>query len=364
MAHDKRTQDEHPAAHFARRVLIVILIASIAAFLWTVREAILLAFASVVLALVVSELATPIQTHAGIGRGWALGIAGLSTFGVIVLLVALIGTEAFSQIRDLGERLPRAVTSIETRFGIQVVEGGADGLANAARNAAHQALSWGSTVLGAVSGVVPVAVGAAYLAASPETYRTGLIKLFPQRMHERVADTVDVAGAALSRWLVAQLLSMALVGLLVAVGAWAIGLPAPLALGLFAALTEFVPIVGPLIGAAPALLLALSQGGSALLWTLALFVAVQQLESNIVNPLLTRRIAKIPPAVLLFSVVAFGIVFGTIGVILAAPLTMLAYVAVTKLWVRETLDEPAEVPGEDHLEAKKAEQAAQAPSGR
>lgn len=109
-----------------------------------------------------------------------------------------------------------------------------------------------------------------------------------------------------------------------------------------------MPTIGSIAGAVPALLLALTQGTEGFLWTLALVVAVQQLESNVIAPVVQRRMVQIPPALLLFSVVAFGMVFGTLGVVLAAPLTVVAYVAVKKLYVRETLGEPTEVPGEEH----------------
>ena len=97
----------------------------------------------------------------------------------------------------------------------------------------------------------------------------------------------------------------------------------------------------------PALLVALSDGGSAVAWTALLFVAVQQLESNVIEPLVQRRMVEIPPALLLFAVVAVGLLFGAPGVIMAAPLTVVAYVVVKKLYVRQVLGQETPVPGED-----------------
>jgi predicted PurR-regulated permease PerM len=84
-----------------------------------------------------------------------------------------------------------------------------------------------------------------------------------------------------------------------------------------------------------------------LLWALGLVLVVQQVESNMLMPLVQRKMVQIPPAVLLFSVVVFGAVFGVLGTILAGPLTVLAYTLVAKLYVRETLGQQAEVPGEE-----------------
>ena len=66
-----------------------------------------------------------------------------------------------------------------------------------------------------------------------------------------------------------------------------------------------------------------------------------------ITPLVQRRMVDLQPAVFLFAVVVFGGVFGTLGVFFAAPLAVVTFVAVQKLWVRETLHEPTHVTGEE-----------------
>jgi predicted PurR-regulated permease PerM len=128
---------------------------------------------------------------------------------------------------------------------------------------------------------------------------------------------------------------------------WLIGLPSPLALGLIAAIGEFVPFLGPILAALPALIIAGSQSTEIFLWTLAAFVVIQQIESNLIAPIVQRETVSLPPALSLLSVLAFGVVFGPLGLILAVPLTVVAYVLVKKLYVRETLGEETRVPGEE-----------------
>ena len=170
--------------------------------------------------------------------------------------------------------------------------------------------------------------------------------LFPERRQQQADNALRDCGNALHRWLLAQILSMSLVGILSGVGAWAIGLPAPLAIGFFAGLTEFIPILGPFIGAVPAILLAIGEGWPMVLWTVALFLAVQQIESNIISPLAQQQMSDIPPFLLLFGVIAFGLVFGIVGVLVAAPLTLVAYVLIAKLYVHDTLQQDVEIPGQ------------------
>jgi predicted PurR-regulated permease PerM len=107
-----------------------------------------------------------------------------------------------------------------------------------------------------------------------------------------------------------------------------------------------VPLIGAVAGAVPALLLALAGGVNTTLWTAALFIAIQQVESNTITPWVQRRMVSLPPALLVLAVVAVGLLFGLPDVILAAPLTVVAFVLVKQLYVRETLGQRTEVPGE------------------
>jgi predicted PurR-regulated permease PerM len=137
---------------------------------------------------------------------------------------------------------------------------------------------------------------------------------------------------------------MMLVFVLTGLGLWAIGLPAALALALLAGLAEFVPLVGPIVATIPALLIALSVGLETALWTLLLYIAIQQVESNVLIPLVQRRVVELPPVVTLFAVVA--LLFGLLGVLFATPLAVVVLVAVKKLWVHATLGEPTNLPGQ------------------
>jgi predicted PurR-regulated permease PerM len=196
-----------------------------------------------------------------------------------------------------------------------------------------------------------VIIGGIYMAIDPEVYRNGLIKLFPLGWQDRVRATLDDAGEALRLWLAAQLVAMVLVGVMIATGAFLIGIPSPLALGLIFGLMEFVPVVGPIAGAVPVLLVALGQGWEMALWALGLVLVVQQVESNLIMPLVSGRAVQLPPAVGLFAVVAMGIVFGPLGLVLGYPLAVVCDVAVRRLYVRETLGESVDITAENSRKA-------------
>lgn len=316
--------------------------------LWQVREAVLLAFAAAVGAIVLLAAAAPLERRAGLPHGRALLAVGAALVLIVAGLGWLIGAQVSGQIGELSGALSGALDMARDRLGIDLSGGGEGGsnLSGFAQSLFGSLVSLGSTVAGALSSLVVVIAGAAFIAASPGLYRRGLVMLFPPEHHGRIDDALLTAAEALRLWLLSQLISMALVGVLVGLGTWAVGLQAPLALGLFAGLAEFIPLVGSFLGAVPALLLAATQGGSTLLWTAVLFVVVQQVESNIITPLVQRRMVELPPALLLFTVLAVGLLFGPLGVIVAAPLTVTGFVLVKKLYIRDALGEATKVPGE------------------
>ncbi|MBD0271095.1 MAG: AI-2E family transporter [Acetobacteraceae bacterium] len=370
-----RARDSGEAA-FLRRVLIVAAVAALALLLWAVRGALLLLFGAVVVAVLLLSAARPFRDRLRLPHGAALAAGGVSILAVLALATWLVGSQVRAQVEELAQRLPDAARALESRFGIELPDlsrkegqdaaaeaaasraadgggGGGGGLRDAIPGlseigvAVGRIAAFGVVVLDALSALLLAVVGAVYLAADPAGHRRGAVALLPKAQQRRVEEFLEAAGNALNGWLLATLASMAAVGVMVGLGAWALGLPAALALGLFAALAEIVPVVGPVIGAVPALLLAVGAGFGTLAWTAALFLAVQQVEANLLHPLLQKRMADVPPVLLLLSVVAVGTVFGIGGLVLAAPITVVAFVAVQKFYVRETLGNPAEVPGEN-----------------
>jgi predicted PurR-regulated permease PerM len=344
------TQGWRGEVAFLRRVLITLGVVVLALLVWQVREALLLAFGGVVMAVLLLALASPLESRLGLSRTWSLIAVGAGLALLLAVAGLLVGSQLQAQVANLADQLPRAIQGLEQRFGVQLPspgEGGAPMEPSWIGTAAGHLASIGGMVVNVASALVLVVVGGFFLAADPKLYRKGALKLLPANQQARAEDAMLASGEALRLWLGAQLISMAIVGVLAGLGTWALGLPSPLALGLFAGLAGFVPLIGSIAGAVPALLLALTEGGSALLWTALLFVAIQQVESNMIMPIVEKRMVSLPPAMVLFAVVAVGLLFGLPGVVLAAPVTVVAFVLVKKLYVRQTLGHPTEVPGEE-----------------
>lgn len=191
-----------------------------------------------------------------------------------------------------------------------------------------------------------VLFGGLYLAAAPRTYRDGLIALVPADLRPVALRALHECGEGLRRWLSGQLVAMLLIGVLTGLGLWIAGVPSSLALGLIAGLFTFVPIFGPFLAFIPTVIMAASQGADTLAWAAAVFLVVQQIEGNLIAPMVAQKTVAVPPALGLFAVVAAGVLFGVPGLLVGFPLIVVTDIAVRRLYVRETLDEPVEILGE------------------
>ncbi|HEX7073893.1 MAG TPA: AI-2E family transporter [Hyphomicrobiaceae bacterium] len=328
-----------------RRILILAAFAVLAAAIWFLSDVLLLTFAGVLLAVLVRSISTPLKTKLRVSEGVALSLSGAVILVVLVSGLALFGAQIAGQFNQLLTVLPEAANRILAEFGVTRVQDMLTG--TAVGNVLTTAYEWTTAIVSIATALVFVIFTGIYLALDPIPYRNGFILLFPPRVQPLIEETVDDAGRALSLWIGGQLIAMLMVGVMTALGLWLIGLNSALALGFIAGLADFVPIVGPITAAIPGLLVASGQGFDMVLWTLAVYVIVQQIESNIIVPIVVGNAVKIPPALGLFAVIALGVLFGPLGVLFAYPLAVVADVAVRRLYIRETLGEKVEISGEE-----------------
>ncbi len=341
---------------YVRRLLITLGIFGLAYFLWRISGILLLVFAAILLAVLLRSFADLMERRTPVPERWSLALAAVIVAALLISFLVLFGSQISSQIAQVFEKLPAAIDAAGNRVGIS---GASQQLEQAITSGSgpsilSRAAGIGYTLVGVLADLALVIVASIYLAADPRLYRRGTAKLLPPSQHERIFDAMDVTGNALRLWFMGQLVSMILVGVVSGLAYWWIGLPSPVALAFIAGVTNFVPFLGPILGAVPALIFAVAMDLKAVLWTLGAVVAIQQLEGNVITPFIQRRAVAMPPVLVLFAIVVFGFLFGLLGIFLAVPLAVAISVLVKKLWVRQTLGEDTNVPGEEGLAGEAA----------
>lgn len=335
---------------FIRRCLIVIAIGGLVFLLWQMRTLLLLLFGALLVSVIFRSIADPIRHFTKLPEKLSVAFSVLLVIGGIAAASWMFGSEVSSQMRMLTDTVPEAWNAIQNRMSESP-------LGERVRDMLQEATPSGSGVIAgmsqfvlslgaAVADTLVVIVGGIYLAAQPRLYRAGILKLVPANRRTLAGETITSSERALRLWLKGQLISMVVVGLMVGAGLWFLDVPSGLALALLAMLLEFIPLVGPIIAAIPAILIAFAYDPQLALWVLGLYVVVQQIEGNILQPMVQQYAVDLPAVILLFALLGFGTLFGALGILLAAPLTVVIYVMVKRLYVREALNTPTTVPGE------------------
>jgi predicted PurR-regulated permease PerM len=333
-------------AEFFRRTAIFVAVALVPVLVWFLFDVVLMGMGAILIATLLSLGAEPFTKWLGIPRAIALVVSGLMITCVVGGAVYLTATQA-AELQEILQRTQQAIDSI--RAGLQGSDFGKLILSHLQGD--HFTLSGIATGVFRVSltfltAVVISVFGGIYLAAQVDVYHDGLIQLLPHRLRANGAETLADIANALRLWMLGQMIGMVLVGLMTALATSLIGLPSPASLGAIAGLFEFIPYVGPFLGAIPGVLVAITQSPNTVLWTIGAYVLIQQVEGHLIAPLISREMVYIPPLVLILGIVAITTLFGLNAAIFAAPIAVVIFVAVKKLYVRDSLGDATPIPGE------------------
>jgi len=329
----------------ARTVAKVVFAALAVLVLVFAGEIVLLLFAAILLAVMLRALSELVSKYARIPPGWALAAVVVLLALTFTIAGWLIAPSIGEQVRDLRAALPAAIQRLQLELNrFAWLETLLDSAPRADSLIAQPGVA--GKVTGAVSGtlaalanIVLVLVIALYLAADPRLYVEGTLRLFPMAQRDRAREVLHAMGETLRWWLIGKALSMLIVGVAVFIGLAALGVPLAAALALIAALLDFIPNIGPLLAFIPAALFALLDGPTQVLYVAVLYGAIQTIESYLLTPLIERRTVQVPPALALTTLVAAALLFGWLGLLLAAPATAALLVLVQMVYLEDTLGE-------------------------
>ncbi len=204
-----------------------------------------------------------------------------------------------------------------------------------------------SSTVSALAGIIVLIFVSIFVASEPDLYHRGLMHLFPHRSRAKAGEVLTATATTLRRWLLMQLLAMLAIGVVTTAALLVLGVKGALALGIIAGLLEFIPYVGPILSAVPAVGMALVDGPDKALYVVIAYIVIQQLEGVVLQPLLMKEGLELPPVMTILGQALFSIVFGFLGLLLAVPLLATVMVPVKMLYVRDVVGDEVTVPGEE-----------------
>lgn len=151
--------------------------------------------------------------------------------------------------------------------------------------------------------------------------------LVPQEQRESIGELVSAMESKVGFFIAGQGILCLVIGLMALISYTLIGLPNALVLALVAGVMEAVPMIGPLLGAVPAALVALSIGSDKLIWVIIATVVIQQLENSLLVPRIMKKAVGVNPFVTLLAVFAFSSLFGVAGALMAIPIAAMIQLA-------------------------------------
>jgi predicted PurR-regulated permease PerM len=312
--------------------------------LWQIRQVLLLIFAAVVLANALNVLVERFS-RSGMKRPVAVLLSVFVLLAVLVGFFWVIVPPFAAQFQELSRLVPKGIQrfslwieTLQGRISPQLIQylPDIDQLIGQLQPLVNRLLGGGLTFfsnsLGFIGQFLLVIILTLMLLANPEAYRKSFIRLFPAFYRRRVDYILDECTIALRGWLIGILFNMCVIALLSFVGLLILRIPLALAQAALAGLLTFIPNIGPTLSVIPPIAIALLENPWKSLAVLILYIIIQQVESNLLTPYVMAQQVSLLPAITLLAQVFFATFFGSLGLLLALPLTV-----VGQVWLKEVI---------------------------
>ncbi len=357
----ERAPREHEVAATSHRValrtvLITLGVVGIAVIgLYLLRNfasALLLIFAAILFGVFLNGLTNLGVEWLHLRRSIALTMILFLLVGGCGLFIWLAGPQVVEQTQQLGERLPASLATLqhhlqEHEWGRTILRDLPSLQKLSFATLAGPVTQFFSVTIDLVGGFMFVFFVGLYLAASPSEYLDPILLLLSREHRARGREVFAALGAGLGWWLFGRAITMSSLGVLTAITLWLFGIPLALVLGVIAGILLFVPYLGAIAAAIPAMLVALMESPAKALWVALIYTAVHTFEGYLITPFVQRRAVELPPGLLISVQVLSASLFGLAGVIFSTPLTVVGIILVQMLYVQDVLGEKVAIVG-DH----------------
>jgi predicted PurR-regulated permease PerM len=309
---------------------------------------VILAFLLTILLSIILSAPVNYLARRGLPRTWGV-LAVIAALAMLLWLFGLALVPAVeTQSRQFAEVFPTLLEEalalanrLQSFFGLGTQIGlDPENLSSVGRevltgNTVSTAAGVGLTAATVVSLAAVVFISTIYLVIRPEPWINGFVSLFPAGWRQRTREVLQTLYHTVQRWFLGQLAAMTFIAVFWAISLSLIGVPFALLLGIFSGLISFIPYLGALISVVLPVLLALIADPFSVVWVILAFVIIQQIEGNLLQPIVMSRAVDLHPALVIFAILVMGTLFGLIGVFLAVPLVAVLQVLVRELWVQK-----------------------------
>jgi predicted PurR-regulated permease PerM len=318
--------------------------------LWQVRAIILLFFMAVIFAVGLNRVVRQFQ-KSRLKRSAAIGLTIAILIVVLGLLLALITTRITEQTDQLIELIPGAIAQVsnlnywlQDKIPGRIIKNLPN--LNDLSLQLQQVVNWTiihfyqtfSNSLSLLLNGLLLTVLTLMLLANPKQYRNLLIQGFPAFYRKRVDSILSKCEVGLVNYLGGIALSMTFIGVASTVGLLVLQVPLPFVNGLIAGISAFVPYLGAIASVVSPALLALLDSPWKAIKVLLLYFLIQQVEGNLITPIVMKQQVSLLPATTLALLTAFGTFFGILGLFLGLPILVVAQIWLKEVWVKDVLD--------------------------
>lgn len=328
---------------FFQRLLIVLLTVGAALLLIYSFRIILMVFASCLLAVLLTGLSDLIKRYVPLNENIRLLVVLLAILMMVSGISYLFGQGITSHIDKFSSSLENAYYSFvhqlkSTALGTGILARATTGVDNTTGyRIITKVTDVFSTTMGSLFDMFVIVFLGLFLSFEHRMYINGFIKLFPKRYRSRIENLLKRTSNVLRWWMIGQFLYMLTIGLLSTMGLWFLGMPMALTLGLLAMLLSFIPYLGTIFSAIPALLIAMTISNQMVLYIIILYGIIHLITSYLVAPLIQLEAISLPPALTIFAQILLAYLAGGLGLLLATPLIAVIIVLVEVLYVQQVL---------------------------
>ena len=345
-----------PAAEVARAALVLVGIGLGLFLLWTIHDVLFLLFLAILLSTAIEPLVNRLR-RGPFNRTSGTLVVYTAIVVIIALPTAIFAPSLIAQIDGAVATMPESIANLRpfaeqlrpqalSNSAVQAVDRFAVTVQSPAPPEPESLVEWGTSIaLHMLEAITVVFLGFYWLVERATIKRAVLRLVPPQRAKEVNAIWLEVEEK-LGGWVRGQLLVMAVMGVMAGIGFYVIGLPSPLLLALFAALGELIPMIGPLLGFAPAVIVALIVDPSLAIVVVIYALIIQQIEGNILVPRVMGHTVGVSPLTVVLGILIGSILYGLPGAFLAIPVAGAVQVIVAHtLGMEGPVQAEAHVPG-------------------